>query len=113
MVAILERSEWSIRQPRIFLSSGFAGAPISVTSENLKLHIDWENFHQPFEGQNVDNVNMGGFSGGPVFRLVPAPLVERLELIAFIYEWQPSLSLLLARPSHYIAGDGQLNEHAA
>lgn len=91
----------------------FAGTPLSVTPENLKLHIDWENFHQPFEGQNIDNVNMGGFSGGPVFRLVPASPVERLELIAFIYEWEPSLSLLFARPAHYIAMDGQLDEHAA
>jgi hypothetical protein len=88
----------------------FAGTPISVTTENLKLHIDWENFHQPLKGQHIDNVDMGGFSGGPVFRLVPGPPVERLELVAFIYEWQPSLSLLLARPSHYIADNGQLEE---
>ena len=91
----------------------FAGTPISVTSENLKLYIEWGNFHQPLEGQSIDNVDMGGFSGGPVFRLVPAPPVERLDLVAFIYEWQPSLSLLLARPAHYIAVDGQLDEHAA
>ena len=89
----------------------FAGTPISVTRENLKLHIDWGSFHQPFRGQSIDNVDMGGFSGGPVFRLVPAPPVERLELIGFIYEWEPALSLLLARPSHYIAEDGQLDEH--
>ncbi|TKB60376.1 MAG: hypothetical protein E8D48_13280 [Nitrospira sp.] len=88
----------------------FAGTPISVTSENLKLRIDWENFHQVFEGQSIGNADMGGFSGGPVFRLVPAPPVERLELVAFIYEWEPSLSLLFARPAHYIAMDGQLVE---
>lgn len=87
----------------------FAGAPISVTSENLKLHIDWGNFNQPFKGQRIDNGDMGGLSGGPVFRLVPAPPVERLELIGFIYEWQPSLSLLFARPSHYIIEDGLLD----
>jgi hypothetical protein len=89
----------------------FAGTPISVTTENLKLHIDWGNFHQPLKGQRRDNVDMGGFSGGPVFRLVPALPVERLELVAFIYEWQPALSLLFARPSHYIADNGQLKEH--
>jgi hypothetical protein len=91
----------------------FAGTPISTTKENLKLHIDWRNFHQPIRGQTIGNINMGGFSGGPVFRLVLAPPVERLELVGFLYEWQPELSLLLARTAHYIAVDGKLNERAA
>ncbi len=90
----------------------FAAAPISVTPENVKLHIDLENFHQPLRGANIPNVELGGISGGPVFRLVSAP-IERLELVAFIYESQPSLSLIYARPSHYIAEDGRIDEDAA
>ena len=50
--------------------------------------------------------------GAPVFRLVPAP-IERLELVAFIYESQPSLSLVFARPSHYVTEDGHRREIAA
>ena len=52
-------------------------------------------------------------SGGPVFRLVPAPPIERLELVGFIYESQPSLSLVYARPSHYITEHGEVDENAA
>ena len=91
----------------------FAGAPISVTPENVKLHIDLESFHQPLHGANVPNVELGGMSGGPVFRLVPAPPIERLELVGFIYESQPSLSLVFARPSHYITEQGEVDENAA
>jgi hypothetical protein len=91
----------------------FAGAPISVTPENIKLHIDLENFHQPLSGNIIPNVDLGGMSGGPVFRLVPAPPIERLELVGFIYESQPSLSLLYARPSHYITEQGLIDRHAA
>lgn len=86
----------------------FAGAPISVTPENIKLYIDRENFHQPLRGTSITNVELGGMSGGPVFRLVPAPPIERLELVGFIYEYQPSLSLVFARPSHYITEQGHI-----
>jgi hypothetical protein len=91
----------------------FAGAPLSVTPENLKLHIDLENFHRPLQGKDVPNAELGGMSGGPVFRLIPAPPIERMELVAFIYESQPSLSLVYARPSHYITEDGFISEETA
>lgn len=90
----------------------FAGAPLSVTPENVKLHIDLANFHRPLGGGSPGNVELGGMSGGPVFRLITAP-IERLELAAFIYESQPSLSLVYARPSHYIAEDGSIIEDPA
>lgn len=90
----------------------FAGPPISVTPENIKFHIDLENFHQPLHGANAPNVELGGMSGGPVFRLVLAPPIERLELVGFIYESQPSLSLVYARPSHYITEQGEIDENA-
>ena len=91
----------------------FAGAPISVTPENIKLHIDLKNFHQPFGDASISNVELGGMSGGPVFRLVPAPPIERLELVGFVYESQPSLSLIYARPAHYITEQGQIDRDAA
>lgn len=91
----------------------FAGPPISVTPENIKLHIDLENFHQPLGDASIPNVELGGMSGGPVFRLVAAPPIERLELVGFIYESQPSLSLVYARPSHYITENGQIENDAA
>ncbi|MDB5815720.1 MAG: hypothetical protein JWN23_2837 [Rhodocyclales bacterium] len=89
----------------------FAGAPISVTPENVKLHLDLKNFHQPLTGSSIGNLELGGMSGGPVFRLVTTP-IERLELVAFIYESSPSWSLVFARPSHYITEQGQIDENA-
>lgn len=85
----------------------FAGAPISVTPENVKLHIDLENFHSPLGSNTPENLELGGMSGGPVFRLISAP-IERLELAAFIYESQPGLSLVYARPAHYITEEGHI-----
>lgn len=85
----------------------FALAPISVTLENIKLHIDLENFHQPLGCERIPNLELGGMSGGPVFRVVSTP-IERLELVGFIYECQPSLSLVYARPAHYISDQGQI-----
>jgi|GEM_PF-2082046 len=90
----------------------FAGSPLSVTPENLKLHIDMEHFHQPLHGAKLSNWDLGGMSGGPVFRLVTTP-IERLELAAFIYESQPNLSLVYARPSHYITQDGSIDAQSA
>ena len=90
----------------------FAGAPISVTPENVKLHIDLANFHRPLVGSTPGNIELGGMSGGPVFRLITTP-IERLELVAFIYEHSLLLSLVYARPSGYIAEDGGINEDPA
>lgn len=87
----------------------FSWAPKSVTPENIKLYIDLENFHQPLHGASVPNIELGGMSGGPVFRVVPQP-IERLELVGFIYESQSSLSLVYARPSHYITELGEFDE---
>jgi hypothetical protein len=86
----------------------FTWRPISVTSENIKLYIDIENFHQPLHGANVPNIELGGMSGGPVFRLISTP-IERLELVGFIYESSPTL--VFARPSHYITENGEINEN--
>jgi hypothetical protein len=89
----------------------FASAPLSVTPENVKLHLDGGNFHQPLVGSELPNCELGGMSGGPVFRLVSAPL-ERLELVAFIYEFQDTLGLVYARPASCIAAGGEIYDSA-
>ena len=49
--------------------------------------------------------NLGGMSGGPVFRLIEQPLT-RLELVGIIYEYQPTFELILARPLTLVGRDG-------
>jgi hypothetical protein len=91
----------------------FVGSPLSVTNSYVKLHVDFDNFHQPLNPVPTINRALGGLSGGPVFRFVSAPVLERLELAAFITESQPTLGLVFARPSHCVRPDGTLDHDAA
>ena len=91
----------------------FVGSPLSITPSYVKLRVDFEDFHQPLKSTEEINTILGGISGGPVFRFVPAPPIERLELIGFIVESEPSLGLVLVRPAHCITADGLLDHDAA
>jgi len=91
----------------------FVGSPLSVTSSYVKLRVDFENFHQPLNRLPILNTELGGLSGGPVFRFVSGPVVERLELAGFISESQPNLGLVYARPAHCVLADGTLDRNAA
>jgi len=91
----------------------FAGAPISVTPGNIKLHLDLKNFRQPLTTDPLSNLELGGMSGGPVFRVISAPPVERLELVGFIFESQMGLELVYARPAHCITSSGTMDFDAA
>jgi hypothetical protein len=51
--------------------------------------------------------NLGGMSGGPVFRIVEAPL-SQLHLVGIIHQYQPNLELILARPLSLINADGTI-----
>ncbi len=89
----------------------FIGKVLSVSRSDLKMHLDLGNFHQPLVGAISPNTDLGGMSGGPVFRLVTRP-IERYELVGFIYEFQANLELVMARVANCVATDGSL-DHAA
>lgn len=55
--------------------------------------------------------NLGGMSGGPVFRLISAP-IEHLLLVGIVYEYQPTFELVLARPLSCIRADGTIDRRA-
>jgi hypothetical protein len=52
------------------------------------------------------NADLGGWSGGPVFRIVESKRIERLELAAIIYEYSETNEIALAHPLSNLAADG-------
>ena len=87
----------------------FAGRVTSVSPTNIALHLDLSNLHWPQGDESPFNPELGGMSGGPVFRFISGPVLERLELVGFIYEYQPGFELMLARPAQAVQGNGLLS----
>jgi hypothetical protein len=52
------------------------------------------------------HVNLGGSSGGPVFRVIESNGIERLELAAIIDQCSQASETVLARPLSALAEDG-------
>jgi hypothetical protein len=51
-------------------------------------------------------VDLGGWSGGPLFRLVDRDRLERIELSAIIYEYSATLGIAFAHPLTDLNPDG-------
>lgn len=51
--------------------------------------------------------NIGGMSGGPVYRLDESGLTT-LTLVGIVYEYQPSFEIVLARPLSLIDSNGRI-----
>jgi len=52
------------------------------------------------------NANLGGWSGGAVFRVIEDETIARLELAGIIYEYSPSFEIVLAHGVSCVAQDG-------
>jgi hypothetical protein len=52
------------------------------------------------------NADLGGMSGGPVFRIVDEKGIERLELAGIVYEYSELTEIALAHPLTSLAPDG-------
>ena len=88
-------------------------ATASSSNDKISLCLELDECHVPLTRESLSNRELGGMSGGPVFKYIrPAP-IERIELVGFIYEFQPSFGLLFARPANFIELLGQVNEAAA
>ncbi len=55
------------------------------------------------------HANLGGWSGGPVFRLLEGHTVERLELAGIIYEYTSDTEIVLAHSLKAVRPDGSLD----
>jgi len=80
-----------------------AGRVSDVSEQNIVLEPKFETSQWLGSEKNVDP---GGWSGGPVFRSVDG-LIERLELVGYIYEF-PLGEAVLARHADVVMADGNL-----
>jgi hypothetical protein len=88
-------------------------ATAAASNENIGLSLELNDCYVPRTHKPLSNQELGGMSGGPVFKYIrPAP-IERIELVGFIYEFQQTLGLMFARPAKYIDEQGQINATAA
>jgi len=79
------------------------------TSKDRRSRASW-GLSAGHEGETI-NQNWGGQSGGPVYRVIDAnlenaELLDRLELVGFIYN--RVMDLVLARPAQFIKEDGTI-----
>jgi hypothetical protein len=82
-----------------------------VTEQNIVLRPDFPNLVWPGHEEERINENLGGISGGPVFRVIEKLADEKrvyLELVGIIYQYQPAYDLLLARHIRHVLADGSL-----
>lgn len=79
----------------------------SVSPNNLGI-VTYTSTGTPW-GRNAlpPGTNLGGMSGGPVYRLSEAGLTH-LMLVGTIYEYQPGFEIVLARPLTLVAPDGTI-----
>ena len=88
-------------------------AAAASSNENITLTLELDDCHVPLAGAALQNHELGGMSGGPVFKYIPPCPLERIELVGFIYEFQPSYGLLFARPANFIDQSGKVIAGAA
>jgi hypothetical protein len=91
----------------LFLFPTYTRRIDSVRVDNLGLRLTTEEAYSTQGLIPTANPDLGGASGGPIFRVRDRDLVP-LELVGIIYEYQQSWELLFARPVTLIQADGTL-----
>jgi len=86
----------------------YVSAVTNASDDNIGLHLDLPNLHWPFHVGESLNAELGGMSGGPVFRIIEAKPIDRVELAGFIYEYSPSFELVFARHAFHVSAGGEI-----
>jgi hypothetical protein len=89
-----------------FKFAWFAGKVASSSEEKLGILLDIANSKSLSDERIEANAELGGWSGGPVLRVTEVDGLERLELAAIIYEYNPALEIALAIPLSCLNDDG-------
>lgn len=87
----------------------FATKVQSVSEKNIGMVIERESSVSIGEVVLPDKADLGGWSGGPVFRIVEQNLLETLELCGVIYEYSAETGIVLAHPLTDLNPDGTFN----
>jgi hypothetical protein len=86
----------------------YVSAVTNSSTENIGLRLDLPNLHWPLHEGESFNSDLGGASGGPVFRIVEARPIDRVELAGFIYEYSPAFELMFTRHADYVTPEGRI-----
>lgn len=84
----------------------FASKVQSVSENNIGMIIDTTNSISIGKVKLESGADLGGWSGGPVFRVVEQGLIERLELCGVIYEYSSETGIVLSHPLTDLNPDG-------
>jgi hypothetical protein len=75
------------------------------SGDHVSIYLNIPGSHWP-QGESVGGTpNLGGASGGPMFRLRTEPL-ETIELAGVIYEYNQEFELVFARHASHVSSDG-------
>jgi hypothetical protein len=88
----------------------FAGKLQSASDRNVGMVLQLETSASISRERIPPNADLGGMSGGPVFRIVDKNGIERLELAAIIYEYSPVNEIALAHPLVDLSQDGTFTD---
>lgn len=93
----------------------FTWRATDVTDSNIILHVDFPNLFWPGYEEKKMNDNLGGISGGPVFRIheVLDPETKKVlkvgfELVGIIHEYSEMMDTVRARHIRHVLADGSL-----
>jgi hypothetical protein len=75
--------------------------------DHASVYLNMPNSHWPQSERLSDSPDLGGMSGGPVFRLITEPL-ESLEFAGVVYESHQTYEVVLCRHASVIRSDGML-----
>ena len=93
-----------------FTFAWFAGRVSSVSDRHVGMVLEIATAKSLSSSRIPPNADLGGWSGGPVFRMVDENNIERLELAAIIYEYSPTFEIAFAHPLSSLAEDGSFIE---
>jgi hypothetical protein len=79
----------------------------NASSNHVSLHLASEDWYFPGGGKLDPQPDLGGMSGGPIFRRLSSRLID-LELGAILYQAQTSFELIRGRQASLIDAHGQI-----
>jgi hypothetical protein len=79
---------------------------VAASEQNVGMVLEISTSNSVSVNRIPANADLGGWSGGPVFRVVDSGNIERLELAAIIYEYSETFEIALAHPLTDLAPDG-------
>ena len=84
----------------------FANQVQSISDTNVGMVINVDHSISVGSKTLPAGADLGGWSGGPVFRVVEENKIERLELAAIIYEYSSSTGIVFSHPLTDLKPDG-------